>query len=306
MRERGLLGLALVLGLILGLGTTVPAHAQDNKLFEQARLLALRGDWPGAVEGFNALLARSPEGPLADDAYFYLGSSYSEMGRDSEAARCYRELLAHFPDSPLRPEAALRLASLLEGRLEDDRAAEQIYRDIAPAEKAEPSVRRQAQIGVARMKEKKKDYPAAVQEYRKAESDAMAGTSPGPSATPSVRIEVREKMVSRRTFLEENAARSPQGLPLYIEAERLAGAGRPAEAEARLRALMFRYPDFPSMDRALVLLAKTLDQQGRCPEAYSVMEDAHQRYPDSKPVSQYMKERRTLMELDQIKVRPAR
>lgn len=287
-------------GLLLCLLASPAWGGAEDELFEAARRTALRGEWAPAAEQLNLVLARHPDGAYADDAYFWLGYAYTEMGRYGEAARSYRELLGRFPRSPLREETSIRLARLLDEKLGDPAGAESLYRALAAEKESDPSLRVQAQSGVARVMEKKKDYSAAQQEYSRAGEAARQQLPPGPSQSLA-----GSKAEARRNFLEENTARDPVALGLFTDAESLFGAGRSAEAEAVLRGLIANHPRFPSLDRALVLLARVLDRQGRSPEAAEIMADAERRFPGSEATAAYRKELRTLRALDRIELKSA-
>ncbi len=291
----------LLVIVCLGVFPASAVGAGDDELFEAARRAALRGEWAPAAEQFNTLLARNPGGVHVEEAYFWLGYAYTEMGRHSEAARAYRELLGRFPKSPLRQETTLRLARLLEERLGDVQGAEALYRAMAVGNESEPSLRVQAQSGVARMMEKKKDYSAARQEYSRAGEAARQQIPPGPSQTL-----MGGKAEARKSFLEANTARDPVALGLYTDAENHFQAGRLAEAEAVLRGLLANHPGFPSLDQAMVLLARLLERQGRRAEATEVMAEVDRRFPGSVAAEAYRKEVRTLRALDRIELKSIR
>ena len=78
-----------------GLGTS-PQRAYDAALSDY-----WGSDYDLAISGFEAYLTTFPKSERADDAQFYIGQSYYNQGKYTEAARRVR------PDDPHLSEAAI-------------------------------------------------------------------------------------------------------------------------------------------------------------------------------------------------------
>ena len=74
-------------------------------------------------------------------------------------------------------------------------------------------------------------------------------------------------------------------------ARELAGRQRIREAEAAARACLAGDLDAPSREKALVFLAELLDRQARFSEADTVIAEVENRYPRSRPLALYLRER---------------
>ncbi len=67
------------------------------------------GDYAAAAEAFRAFLEQFPEGPLADNAHYWLGESYYVTGNFDIALNSFQSVLDQFPESPKAPDAMLKL-----------------------------------------------------------------------------------------------------------------------------------------------------------------------------------------------------
>lgn len=266
--------------------------------FVDARLSALSGDWDSAISSLNDLLARYPSGRFADDAYFWLGYSYNESGRYREAARSYRELSERYPDSPFADEASLRLARVLESRLNDSRGAQNVYKSLAGDRKADANVRLKAKTSLARNYERQKDYSAAVQVYEETEKElSMIRTPTRAEAAAGKKVE------QKKNFIKQGMKESPEALSSYTDALTLFEAGRYRRSEAVIRNLLSRFPNAPVAERTMVLLARVLDAQGRGDEAIRVIQSIRTRYPGSAVLPDYERERRNMRVLQKLQSR---
>jgi hypothetical protein len=84
--------------------TAAPLAAQ-NELFQSAVRSQRRGDDESALAGFDALLVRYPESPLAADARVRKFRTLTRLGRSDEARAAASEYLARHPAGFARPEA---------------------------------------------------------------------------------------------------------------------------------------------------------------------------------------------------------
>ena len=62
-------------------------------LYYQGESLLAAGDPAAAMEAYKRLIANSPTSPLVADAYYALGTTQQEAGRDSEAIETFRKFL---------------------------------------------------------------------------------------------------------------------------------------------------------------------------------------------------------------------
>jgi hypothetical protein len=79
--------------------------AAQNELFQSAVRAARRGDDTTALAGFDALLQRFPDSPLATDARVRKFRTLSRLGRLSEARVAASDYLARHPQGFARAEA---------------------------------------------------------------------------------------------------------------------------------------------------------------------------------------------------------
>ena len=69
--------------------------------------------YENAEKGFAGFLEKNPKNKMASDAIYYLGESFYQRGRQSEAAEQYLKISTHYANSPRAPEALLRLGQSL-------------------------------------------------------------------------------------------------------------------------------------------------------------------------------------------------
>ena len=86
-----------------GLGTS-PQRAYDAALSDY-----WGSDYELAVNGFKAYLTSFPKSERADDAQFYIGQSYYNQGKYTEAAEAYNLTIRTYPSSDLLPDAYFKM-----------------------------------------------------------------------------------------------------------------------------------------------------------------------------------------------------
>ncbi len=69
--------------------------------------------YENAEKGFAGFLEKNPKNKMASDAIYYLGESFYQRGRQSEAAKQYLKISTQYANSPRAPEALLRLGQSL-------------------------------------------------------------------------------------------------------------------------------------------------------------------------------------------------
>ena len=67
-----------------------------------------RGDYVESARGFQAYLRAFPQGPLASNAWYWLGESYYVTQNFPIALQSFESLLSQFPDSAKAPDALLK------------------------------------------------------------------------------------------------------------------------------------------------------------------------------------------------------
>jgi tol-pal system protein YbgF len=72
--------------------------------------LLKQANYSAAEDAFKAFIAQHPKDPLASSAQYWLGESYYERGRYTEAASAYAEGYKNYPKGPKAPDDLLKLA----------------------------------------------------------------------------------------------------------------------------------------------------------------------------------------------------
>ncbi|OWJ66225.1 tol-pal system protein YbgF [Inquilinus limosus] len=112
-----------------GLGGAAPVDA--TAAYNQAQGLYNRGDYNGAIAGFNQVIAASPGGGLAGNAQYWLGESLLAVGRPGEAANAFNAAWSMDPRGPRAPDALMRLAQSLVAARQDRPACDAFARLVA-------------------------------------------------------------------------------------------------------------------------------------------------------------------------------
>ena len=64
------------------------------------------GQWVLAIQGFEAYIKTFPRSELTDDASFYIGQTYYAEGNFDQAIVAFEQVLLHYPDGDIVPEAS--------------------------------------------------------------------------------------------------------------------------------------------------------------------------------------------------------
>jgi len=83
----------------------------DRDAYEDARALYRAGDYQSAIAAFGAVVKRSPNGPFAAKAQYWISDCWFELHDYRAAIATRQEFIAAYPDSPKQPEAMLGLAA---------------------------------------------------------------------------------------------------------------------------------------------------------------------------------------------------
>jgi len=93
-----------------GSGTAPVEDEASRKQAYEAAFSRLRdGQYADAATGFRDFLDEYPDGPLADNAQYWLGESYYVTGNYDIALNAFQSVLSRFPDSAKVPDALLKL-----------------------------------------------------------------------------------------------------------------------------------------------------------------------------------------------------
>ncbi len=120
----------------------------EQRAYDAALDQFKRGDYAGAVTGFNAFLKTYPRSALASSAQYWLGNAQYARRDYKGSIATQRQLLKDYPDSGKAPEALLNIASA-QSDMGDATAArrtlEQLIRDYP---KTDAATRAKQRLGV--------------------------------------------------------------------------------------------------------------------------------------------------------------
>jgi len=85
--------------------------AGENRAYESAFNLFKIGNYQAAIAGFENFLKTYPASPLAANAQYWIGNSYSALRDYKTAIASQQKLLSLYPASPKVPDAMLNMAS---------------------------------------------------------------------------------------------------------------------------------------------------------------------------------------------------
>jgi tol-pal system protein YbgF len=85
------------------------AGGGDQAVYTQAFDALKAGNYPTAITGFRSYLQTYPQGPLADNAQYWLGEAYYVSKDYPNAAFAFKTVVDQFPTSRKVPDALLKL-----------------------------------------------------------------------------------------------------------------------------------------------------------------------------------------------------
>ncbi|HEX6137548.1 MAG TPA: tol-pal system protein YbgF [Casimicrobiaceae bacterium] len=107
-----------------------------------------RGDYAGAITGFNTFLKTYPRSPLASSAQYWVGNAQYARRDYRGSIATQRQLLKDYPDSGKAPDAMLNIASA-QSDLGDNAAARRTLEElIAKYPKSDAAARARQRLGV--------------------------------------------------------------------------------------------------------------------------------------------------------------
>jgi len=98
------------------------AGADEEAAYLKSFDLLKAGKYDDAIRGFNAMLAKYPQGNYSDNALYWTGESYNIKKEFPSALTSYRTLLEKFPSSPKVPDALLKTGMILQDQKKTDQA----------------------------------------------------------------------------------------------------------------------------------------------------------------------------------------
>jgi len=85
--------------------------AGENRTYESAFNLFKIGNYQAAIAGFQNFLTTYPASPLAANAQYWIGNSYSALRDYKTAIAQQQKVIQTYPNSPKVPDAMLNIAS---------------------------------------------------------------------------------------------------------------------------------------------------------------------------------------------------
>lgn len=108
---------------------TLPASANEQRAYDAALDQFKRGDYAGAIAGFQAYVKTYPRSPLAASAQYWVGNAQFARKDYRSAIASQRQLIQLWPDSAKVPDALLNVASA-QGEMGDNAAARRTLEEL--------------------------------------------------------------------------------------------------------------------------------------------------------------------------------
>ena len=120
----------------------------EQRAYDSALDQFKRGDYAGAVAGFNAFLRSYPRSPLASSAQYWIGNAQYARRDYKGSIATQRQLLKDFPDSSKAPDALLNIGSA-QADMGDNAAARRTLEElISRYPKSDAATRARQRLGV--------------------------------------------------------------------------------------------------------------------------------------------------------------
>ena len=108
---------------------TATDQAAVQRAYDNAYSNYRLSDYLSAIRGFDSFLKSFPKHPLAPNAQYWIGESYSHLHQYREAIETERRLLGTYPDSAKAPDAMLIIGTA-ESSLGDNPAARKTFEEL--------------------------------------------------------------------------------------------------------------------------------------------------------------------------------
>jgi len=184
-------------------------------------------DYAKAAEVYSQILQGYPSFLSLDKVVFHLANCYEKLGKISEAANAYREIVLKHPYSTYFPIAQNRMKILSPGTKEAQAAIE-AQETLVEGAKTDLQAAK-ASMDLAAMYAKEGDFKKAIQEYRKVAAEAP---------TPELAREAYQKMATLMDEKEKDYS----------------------GAAAALEEMVHRFPNDPGNEKSLMRLGKIYEQ----------------------------------------------
>ena len=83
-------------------------------IYESAYKNYIKGNYQEAIDGFLAYQQAAQDGPLVDNALYWIGESHTALGQLQKAVNAFQELVNKFPQSTRVPTALYRMGIIYE------------------------------------------------------------------------------------------------------------------------------------------------------------------------------------------------
>lgn len=87
---------------------------ETRLLYESAYKNYVKGNYHEAIEDFQAYQKAAQDGPLVDNALYWIGESYAALGQLQKAVNAFQELVNKHPNSARVPTALYRMGIIYE------------------------------------------------------------------------------------------------------------------------------------------------------------------------------------------------
>jgi len=197
-------------------------------LYDLGRIYEERlNDFAKAAEAYSRVVQEHPNFLSIDKALYHLATCYEKIGKETEAAECFRELVAKYPYSSFFQIAQNRMKKMPPGT-DAAKSAIEIQEKLVDNARGD-SQSAKASLDLAAMYAKNGNSKGAIEEYRKVAAEAP---------TTELAVEAYRKMIA----LLDEKEKDYQG------------------AADALEEMMSRYPDAPGIDKSLLRLGKIYEK----------------------------------------------
>ncbi len=102
---------------------------ETRLLYESAYKNYVKGNYQQAIDGFQAYQQAAHDGPLVDNALYWIGESHAALGQLQKAVNALQELVSKYPNSPRVPTALYRMGIIYE-EAKDQKSARYYYNQV--------------------------------------------------------------------------------------------------------------------------------------------------------------------------------
>lgn len=102
---------------------------ETRLLYESAYKNYVKGNYREAIEGFQAYQKASQDGPLVENALYWIGESHAALGQLQKAVNTFQELVSKYPKSARVPTALYRMGIIYE-EAKDQKSARFYYNQV--------------------------------------------------------------------------------------------------------------------------------------------------------------------------------